>query len=100
VVRAVAAEIFDFEMPGAVMDNFRRMSAQIADAGIYDLRVHHDDIVWPLLRHLKLFDVTGLDADAEQTREELAAFMAKLDAQATRYEDKRAARRERAAARA
>ncbi len=100
VVRAVSAEVVDFEMPGAVMDNFRRMSAQIADAGIYDLRVHHDDIVWPLLRHLKLFEATGLDADAERTRDELAEFLTKLDATATRYEDKRAARRERQAARA
>jgi acyl-[acyl-carrier-protein] desaturase len=100
VVEAVRAEVEDFEMPGAVMNDFRRMSVQIAEAGIYDLRVHHDDIVWPLLRHLNLFDATGLDAQAEQAREELGDFLTKLDAQATRYEDKRAARRERAAARA
>ncbi|CAN5855115.1 acyl-ACP desaturase [soil metagenome] len=100
VVHAVKAEIEDFEMPGAVMNDFRRMSVQIAEAGIYDLRVHHDDIVWPLLRHLKLFEVTGLDAEAEQARDELAVFLRNLDAMASRYEDKRAARRERAAARA
>jgi acyl-[acyl-carrier-protein] desaturase len=100
VVHAVKAEVVDFEMPGAVMDNFRRLSAQIADAGIYDLRVHHDDIVWPLLRHLRLFEATGLDADAERARDELSEFLGKLDATATRYEEKRAARRERAAAHA
>jgi acyl-[acyl-carrier-protein] desaturase len=99
VVHAVKAEIEDFEMPGAVMNDFRRMSVQIADAGIYDLRVHHDDIVWPLLRHLKLFDVTGLDAEAEQAREELGVFLDNLDKQATRYEDKRAQRHARAAER-
>jgi acyl-[acyl-carrier-protein] desaturase len=82
------------------MDNFRRMSVEIADAGIYDLRVHHDDIVWPLLRHLGIFEVTGLDAEAEQDREELRAFLEKLDGQATRYEDKRAQRHARIAERA
>jgi acyl-[acyl-carrier-protein] desaturase len=100
VVHAVTAEVVDFEMPGAVMDNFRRMSVQIAEAGIYDLRVHHDDIVWPLLRHLKLFDATGIDPAAERAREELRTFLDALDATATRYEEKRAARQDRIAARA
>ncbi len=95
VLKAVKAEIEDFEMPGAVMHNFRRMSIRIADAGIYDLRVHHDDIVWPLVRHLGIFTATGLDAEGERAREELGLFLDGLDAQARRYEDKRAQRRER-----
>ena len=100
VVRAIKAEVIDFEMPGAVMNNFRRMSVEIAEAGIYDLRVHHDDIVWPLLRHLRIFEATGLDPDAEQAREELAGFLKRLDAMASRYEDKRTQRRARLAERA
>jgi acyl-[acyl-carrier-protein] desaturase len=99
VVQAVAAEVIDFEMPGAVMDNFRRMSVEIADAGIYDLRIHHDDIVWPLLRHLRIFDATGLNAEAQQTREELRTFLDRLDATAARYEDRRAQRHAREAER-
>lgn len=95
VIKAVKAEIEDFEMPGAVMHDFRRMSIQIAEAGIYDLRVHHDDIVWPLLRHLGVFSATGLDAEAEQARQELRAFLDTLDAQASRFEQKREERRAR-----
>jgi acyl-[acyl-carrier-protein] desaturase len=99
VVQAVTAEVIDFAMPGAVMDNFRRMSVEIADAGIYDLRIHHDDIVWPLLRHLRIFDVGGLSPEAEKTREELRTFLDRLDVMATRYEDKRAQRHARTAER-
>jgi acyl-[acyl-carrier-protein] desaturase len=99
VVQAVAAEVIDFEMPGAVMDNFRRMSVEIADAGIYDLRIHHDDIVWPLLRHLRIFDAAGLNPEAEETRDELRTFLDRLDVMATRYEDKRAQRHTRTAER-
>ena len=29
----------------------------MAQAGIYDLRIHHDEILWPLLRHWNLFDL-------------------------------------------
>jgi acyl-[acyl-carrier-protein] desaturase len=99
-VRAVADEVIGFEMPGSIIKGFGVKSAQIADAGIYDLRGHHDDVVMPLLRKWKLFEVEGLDAEAEQRRDELAAFLTGLDAEATRFEEKRAIRQERRRARA
>lgn len=94
-VEAIVDEVVGFEMPGAGMANFVRRSAQIALAGIYDLRVHHDDVVWPLLRHWKVFEQEGLDAAAEARRAELASFLTELDAQATRSEERREARLER-----
>jgi acyl-[acyl-carrier-protein] desaturase len=90
VVEAVADEVMGFEMPGAGMPEFARKSVQIAKAGIYDLRIHHDDVVWPLLRHWDLFAVEGLDDRAEDKRRQLAGFLERLDAQASRFEDKRA----------
>jgi len=97
-VEAIAAEVMGFEMPGAGMRNFQRKSVEIAKAGIYDLRVHHDEVVWPLLRHWKIFELEGLDDAAERARQQLADFLAGLDQLATRYDEKRAARAERAAA--
>jgi acyl-[acyl-carrier-protein] desaturase len=99
-VCAIVDEVLAFEMPGAVMDNFTRMAAQIADAGIYDLRNHHDEVVMPLLRKWRVFEVEGLDDEAERRRDELAAALQALDEQATRFEEKREARRERRAQRA
>jgi acyl-[acyl-carrier-protein] desaturase len=99
-VEAIVDEVIGFEMPGAGMKQFLTKSAMIANAGIYDLRIHHDDIVWPLLRHWKVFELEGLDEHADARREELARFLEKLDAQATRFEEKRAARQARQAARA
>jgi acyl-[acyl-carrier-protein] desaturase len=101
-MHAVADEIVGFEMPGAVMSGFNRMAARIADAGIYDLRGHHDDVVQPLLRRWQVWDRTGLDDAAEQRRERLATELAALDAAAARFEERREvrrARRERRAAR-
>ncbi len=100
-VQAIAAEVMGFEMPGAVMDDFATKAVQIARAGIYDLRTHHDDVVWPLLRHWKFFEREGLDDAAEQARTQTAEFLTGLDAMAKRYDEKRArrqaARRERVA---
>jgi acyl-[acyl-carrier-protein] desaturase len=89
-MRAIADEVARFEMPGAIIPGFTRKAAQIAKAGIYDLRIHHDDVIWPLLRHWQVFDLEGLDAEGEQARTELAEFLAQLDAQAKRFEERRA----------
>ena len=88
-MKAIRNEVIDFEMPGSGMKNFRRKSMDIAMAGIYNLRVHHDDIVWPLLRNWGVFDVVGLSEEGEQARNELAAFLEQLDAQATKFEERR-----------
>jgi acyl-[acyl-carrier-protein] desaturase len=99
-MQAVTKEVTTFSMPGATMANFRRNSALIAKAGIYDLRLHHDEVVAPVLRAWKVFERTDLGPDGEQAREELAAFMTGLDAQAARFVESRERARARAAARA
>ncbi|MBA2578373.1 MAG: acyl-ACP desaturase [Euzebyaceae bacterium] len=97
-VEAIGDEVIGFEMPGAGMDDFGRRSAIIAKAGIYDLRIHHDDVVWPLLRHWDFFGIEGLDERAEKRRTEVAQFLEVLDQTARRYDEKRARRAEREAA--
>jgi acyl-[acyl-carrier-protein] desaturase len=99
-VHAIADEVLDFQMPGAGMVNFTRKAAQMAKAGIYDLRVHHDDVLLPLLEHWGIFALENLDPSAEQRREQLRRFLTDLDAQASRFEAKRALIAEREAARA
>ncbi len=96
-VHAIADEVIGFQMPGAGMVNFTRKAAQMAKAGIYDLRVHHDDVVWPLLTHWGVFELESLDAVAERRREELRRFLTDLDATAARFEAKRALSLERKA---
>ena len=98
-VKAIAAEVMGFEMPGAGMPEFSMKAAQIAKAGIYDLRCHHDDVVWPLLRFWRFFEREGLGAEAEQARIQTGEFLTNVDAMARRYEEKRARREARLAER-
>ena len=92
-MRAITEVVKSFEMPGHTIQDFTRKSVQIALAGIYDLRIHHDDVLSPVLRTWGVFDLEGLDADGEQARDELAAFLGGLDKAAARFEDKRSAHR-------
>jgi acyl-[acyl-carrier-protein] desaturase len=100
-LRAITDEVVGFRMPGAVIPGFSRKAVQMAKAGIYDLRIHHDDIVTPLLRQWGVWSLEGLDEEGERAREELAAAVSALDDEATRFVERRAeAEAKRAARRA
>ncbi|WP_119729149.1 acyl-ACP desaturase [Thermomonospora amylolytica] len=98
-MRAVTDVVKAFEMPGHTIDGFLRKSVAIANAGIYDLRLHHDDVLMPVLRKWRVFEMGGLTPEGERAREELGEFLEQLDQAATRFETRRAERRARLAAR-
>jgi acyl-[acyl-carrier-protein] desaturase len=97
-MRAVTTEVVGFEMPGATMAGFRKNSMLIAKAGIYDLRLHYDEVVSPVLRAWRVYERTDLGPEGEKAREELAQFLTGLDAQATRFVESREKARARSAA--
>jgi acyl-[acyl-carrier-protein] desaturase len=89
-LRAITDEVTNFHMPGIVIPGFARKAALIAKAGIYDLRIHHDEVIWPLLRQWGVFELGSLDAEGEKACAELADFLTQLDGQASRFEERRA----------
>jgi acyl-[acyl-carrier-protein] desaturase len=99
-MRAITDVVTTFAMPGTDIAGFQRKAVEMAIAGVYDLRQHRDDVVAPVLRFWNVFELEGLDAEGEQARNELAAYMDGLEVQADRFEDKRDRLRERLAARA
>ncbi|MEA2581376.1 MAG: acyl-[acyl-carrier-protein] desaturase [Actinomycetota bacterium] len=90
---AISRQVIGFAMPGIDIPEFRAKAIEIAKNGIYDLRIHHDQVVMPVLfKHWKIDTLTGLSEEAEAAREATMNFLPALDAMATMYEDKRAAR--------
>ncbi|MEV5750816.1 acyl-ACP desaturase [Actinoallomurus sp. NPDC052308] len=89
-MRAVTDVVTDFQMPGHTIDGFLRKSVAIANAGIYDLRVHLDDVVLPILRQWRVFEREDLNGDGDKARQELAEFLERLEVAATRFTERRA----------
>jgi acyl-[acyl-carrier-protein] desaturase len=87
-VRAIATEVRAFELPGAGIPGFMPKAVQIARAGIFDLRVLRDEVLLPLLRHWRIFELSGLDAAAEEARRGLAEHLNRLDRAAQRFEER------------
>ncbi len=90
-MRAIADVVTGFRMPGHGIPGFERAAARMALGDIYNLRIHHDDVLQPVLRHLKVLDVSGLAAEGLQAQDELGMFMGGLNDQAMRFDERRQA---------
>jgi acyl-[acyl-carrier-protein] desaturase len=89
-VRAIAKQVRSFEMPGTGIPDFSAHATAIADAGIYDLGLHHDQVLVPVvMRHWGLESVEGLDADAERARERAVHHIGRIERVARRIESRR-----------
>jgi acyl-[acyl-carrier-protein] desaturase len=77
-VLGIERAVRTFSMPGLGIPNFDAMSREVAKAGIYDLLIHHDQILEPvIMRHWKLMELTGLSDEAEAARESIIKRMAR-----------------------
>ncbi len=88
-MRAITNVLINFQMPGAGMPGWGRKSVQIALAGIYDLKLHLEDVVMPVLRAWGIFDLETLTGDGASAREELSAFLKKSTEEVALFVDKR-----------
>jgi acyl-[acyl-carrier-protein] desaturase len=86
---AIDLIVENFQMPGAGMPNFRRNGVLMAKHGIYDLRQHLEEVVWPVLRKWKIFERDDFTSRGEQTRERLGLFLERLEKDVLKFEEQR-----------
>jgi acyl-[acyl-carrier-protein] desaturase len=90
VMMAIERQVRTFEMPGTGIPDFNALAVAIADTGIYDLALHHDQVLAPVvLRHWNVESIEGLDAEAEAARTRVLAYIARLDRVGKRIADRR-----------
>jgi acyl-[acyl-carrier-protein] desaturase len=91
-VLAIERQVRTFEMPGGGIPDFAAHASAIAAAGIYDLALHHDQVLVPVvLRHWGIETIEGLSSEAEDARDRTVAHIARIGRVARRLEDRRAA---------
>ncbi len=79
-----------FEMPGTGIPGFKNHAAVIANAGIYDFTIHHDQILVPVVvRHWRLEALEGLSPEADQARERALRRIDRLGRVAARLAERR-----------
>jgi acyl-[acyl-carrier-protein] desaturase len=68
------------------MPNFLRRSVEVAKAGVYNLRIHHDRVVLPLIKDWKIADLVGLKPAAAELQDRILALPAQIMEKAERFE--------------
>jgi acyl-[acyl-carrier-protein] desaturase len=76
MVLAMQRQVLGFAMPGFELRSFRERAITIAAAGIYDLRIHRDQVLLPVLvKHWRLRELRGLSDAAERARDAVLSFL-------------------------
>ncbi len=83
---AIYHQFKTFQMPGVAMPNFLRRAVEMAKAGVYNLRIHHDRVVVPLIRDWGIERLTGLSTQAQELQELIMDFPRTVQRQAEMFE--------------
>ena len=90
MVRAIARQVRDFEMPGTGIVDFAAHARAIAKTGIYDFLVHHDQVLTPCaIRQWKLADLEGLTPEAEEARQRTLKYIERVGKAGRRQAERR-----------
>jgi acyl-[acyl-carrier-protein] desaturase len=92
IVLAIDQQVRFFEMPGAGVTDFPAHARAIAEVGVYDFTLHHDNILVPVVvKHWKIEQLSGLTPEAEEARVRVLRHIERVGLAARRM----SARRER-----
>ena len=89
----------NFTMPGYTVPEFRRKAVIIAVGGIYDPRIHLDDVVMPVLKKWRIFEREDFTGEAASMRDDLALLVEELNEACDKFEESKRRRLEREARR-
>jgi acyl-[acyl-carrier-protein] desaturase len=88
MMEAIKRQVLNFEMPGTGIPEFAEHAKAIARAGIYDLGVHHDSILRPVvLGHWDVASLEGLTPSAEAAQTRLLQFINRLGRASARFKE-------------
>src|ERR1700758_385512 len=99
-MKAIHRVLRNFKMPGFTVPEFRRKAVIIAVGGIYDPRIHLDDVVMPVLKKWRIFERDDFTGEAAAMRDDLALLVEELEQACDKFEESKRRRLEREARRA
>ena len=89
-IKSVHRILSNFRMPGSTVPEFRRKAVVIATGGIYDPRIHLEDVVMPILKKWRIFERDDLTGEGARMRDELGMLVADLEQTCVKFEEAKA----------
>ncbi|MGV9802138.1 acyl-ACP desaturase, partial [Mycobacterium sp. NPDC003449] len=85
----------NFKMPGYTVPDFRRKAVVIAVGGVYDPRIHLDDVVMPVLKKWRIFERDDFTGEGARLRDDLGRLVGELEDACEKFEVAKERRQER-----
>ncbi len=85
-MRSLHKVLRNFQMPGYQVPEFRRKAVAIAVGGVYDPRIHLDEVVMPVLKKWRIFEREDFTDDAAGLRDDLGLLIKELEAACDKFE--------------
>ena len=85
----------NFKMPGYTVPEFRRKAVIIATGGVYDPRIHLNDVVMPVLKKWRIFEREDFTGESARLRDELGVLIRELEETCDKFDDAKARKLER-----
>src|ERR1700754_1933585 len=76
----------NFKMPGYTVPEFRRKAVIIAVGGVYDPRIHLNDVVMPVLKKWRIFEREDFTGEAAWLRDDLGLLVEELEETCKKFE--------------
>ncbi|OBC16387.1 acyl-ACP desaturase [Mycobacterium sp. 852013-50091_SCH5140682] len=76
----------NFKMPGYTVPDFRRKAVVIAVGGVYDPRIHLDDVVMPVLKKWRIFEREDFTGEGARLRDDLGRLVKELEDACEKFE--------------
>jgi acyl-[acyl-carrier-protein] desaturase len=86
VMKSLHKVLRNFQMPGYQVPEFRRKAVMIAVGGVYDPRIHLDEVVMPVLRKWRIFEREDFTGEAAGLRDDLALLIKELEQTCEKFE--------------
>jgi acyl-[acyl-carrier-protein] desaturase len=94
-IKSVHRILHNFKMPGYTVPEFRRKAVIIATGGVYDPRIHLEDVVMPILKKWRIFERDDFTGEGARMRDELGTLIEDLEQTCVKFEDAKARKLER-----
>jgi acyl-[acyl-carrier-protein] desaturase len=85
-MRSLYRVLNNFQMPGFTVPEFRRKAVIIAVGGVYDPRIHLNEVVMPVLRKWRIFEREDFTGEAARMRDDLDVLMKELETTCDKFD--------------
>lgn len=86
-MKSVHRILRNFKMPGFTVPEFRRKAVIIAVGGVYDPRIHLNEVVMPVLKKWRIFEREDFTGEAARMRDDLALLVKELEEASDKFDE-------------